>query len=96
MVFKYSFGSCVLFDSSCVVVQLFLLLFMISLVFPPTYMCKFGSENLRSTIEGFFLVWLSNYAYCKFLFLCLDVNVYLFIYFGETFFYVSNSIFVCY
>jgi hypothetical protein len=49
-------------------------------------MYKFGSENLRSTIEVFLLVWLSNYVSCKFVFLCLDVNVYLFIYFGETFF----------
>jgi hypothetical protein len=27
---------------------------------------------------------------------CLDVNAYFCIYFGETFFYVPSSIFVCY
>jgi hypothetical protein len=49
-----------------------LLLLLVNLLLPPPILCKFGSE-LRSTIELFFQVCLSNYA-CNFMFLYLNVN----------------------
>ncbi len=88
------------YSTPLVVVQLLLLLFnsfccCLSIWnFPPFNLCRFGNEQLRSTIELFFQVWLSHYFCIIIIIILLDVNVYPSIYFRETFFYVPFFFFI--